>query len=93
MGHQSQALPCPHPAHGSIGRKAADLTRRVWVRYWTRRAAHATVAMLRSLDDRALKDIGLDRSEIESVVYCKGSGERRVRAAPLRAGSREPPSR
>jgi uncharacterized protein YjiS (DUF1127 family) len=73
--HAATALPCPHPAHGSIGRKAANLARRAWARYWARRAAHATVAVLHSLDDRALKDIGLDRSEIESVVY----SERRAR--------------
>src|SRR5262245_30175221 len=67
--HVASALASPHPAHVSIGRKAANLARHVWARYWTRRAAHATVAVLHSLDDRALKDIGLDRSEIESVVY------------------------
>jgi uncharacterized protein YjiS (DUF1127 family) len=49
------------------------MTRRAWTGYWTRRAEHATVAILHSLNDRTLKDIGLDRSEIESVVY----GERR----------------
>jgi uncharacterized protein YjiS (DUF1127 family) len=43
-------------------------TRRAWARYWTRRAARATAGILHTLDDRALKDIGLDRSEIESVA-------------------------
>jgi uncharacterized protein YjiS (DUF1127 family) len=52
-----------------IGHKELSLTRRAWSRYWTRRAACATVAILHALDDRALKDIGLGRSEIESVVY------------------------
>ena len=45
------------------------LSRRAWAAYWTRRAEQATVAILHSLDDRSLKDIGIDRSEIESVVY------------------------
>jgi uncharacterized protein YjiS (DUF1127 family) len=58
-----------------------DLTRRSWTRYWARRAERATVAILRGLDDRALKDIGFDRSEIESVVY----GERSAGGGCCRA--------
>jgi uncharacterized protein YjiS (DUF1127 family) len=54
---------------GSIGHKVLGVTRRAWASYWTHRAARATVGILHGLDDRALKDIGLDRSEIESVVY------------------------
>jgi len=61
------------------------MTRYAWTRYWTRRAEHAAVAMLRSLDERALKDIGLDRSEIESVVHGARPGERRLCWAPARA--------
>jgi uncharacterized protein YjiS (DUF1127 family) len=88
MGQQVQALHCPHPGHGSIGHKVASLTRHVWTRYWTRRAARATAAMLHTLDDRALKDIGLDRSEIESVVYGERSGRRsRCRQNDLVAGA------
>lgn len=44
-----------------------------WEGYWTRRARLATVALLRGLDDRCLHDIGIDRSEIESVVYGNGT--------------------
>jgi uncharacterized protein YjiS (DUF1127 family) len=73
MAGRVPALGCQHPLGNSLGRKVASLARHVWARYWTRRAQHATVAVLSSLDDRALKDIGLDRSEIPSVVY----GERR----------------
>jgi uncharacterized protein YjiS (DUF1127 family) len=50
--------------------------RRAWAGYWDRRARAATVSILRSLDDCTLRDIGMDRSEIESVVYGR-RGERR----------------
>jgi uncharacterized protein YjiS (DUF1127 family) len=68
MTRQQSAPDSGGAAEGPTGNKVLDLTRRAWSRYWTRRAAQATVAMLHALDDRALKDIGLDRSEIESVV-------------------------
>ena len=66
----------------SVGHKVADMTRHAWTRYWTRRAERAAVAMLYALDDRALKDIGLGRSEIESVVHGTAPGERRICWAP-----------
>jgi uncharacterized protein YjiS (DUF1127 family) len=65
----------------SVSRKVADVTRHAWSRYWTRRAERAAVAVLHTLDDRALKDIGLDRSEIESMVRAQAA-ERRVCWAP-----------
>jgi uncharacterized protein YjiS (DUF1127 family) len=43
--------------------------KREWQAYRTRRAQRATVRALRDLDDATLRDIGLGRSEIESVVY------------------------
>jgi uncharacterized protein YjiS (DUF1127 family) len=45
-----------------------------------RRARNSTIAVLRALDDRTLKDIGIDRSEIESVVHAADEErkERRV---------------
>jgi uncharacterized protein YjiS (DUF1127 family) len=73
-------------ARTSVGRTVADMTRRAWAGYWTHRAERATVAVLQALDDRALKDIGLDRSEIESVVRSTSPGERRICWAP--AGER-----
>ena len=47
-----------------------------WQTYWRGRARRATVRLLQSLDDRALHDLGMDRSEIGSVVYGR-PGERR----------------
>jgi uncharacterized protein YjiS (DUF1127 family) len=50
-----------------IERLAPGLTR-LWRQYSLRQARQATMAILHSLDDRTLKDIGIRRSEIESVV-------------------------
>jgi uncharacterized protein YjiS (DUF1127 family) len=55
-----------HDKHG-----AGSVLKSWWDAYWTMRARRTTVMMLRSLDDRSLHDIGVDRSEIESVVYGK----------------------
>jgi uncharacterized protein YjiS (DUF1127 family) len=43
----------------------------VWRAYWVYRARRASIVLLSSLDDRTLADIGLGRSEIESVVRQK----------------------
>jgi uncharacterized protein YjiS (DUF1127 family) len=48
-----------------------DSLRRWWGGYWARRAQRASVHLLSSLDDRTLQDIGVNRSEIESIVYAK----------------------
>jgi uncharacterized protein YjiS (DUF1127 family) len=56
-----------HLQHASTHRLVAA-ARLAWTRYWTRRAARATVGILHRLDDRALKDIGLNRSEIDRVA-------------------------
>jgi len=47
----------------------------LWNRYWEWRTRLATVAVLSGLDDRTLKDLGLHRGEIGSLVY----GTRRER--------------
>jgi len=48
---------------------AADRIARAWRGYWQHRAKRATVELLHSLDDRTLRDIGVSRCEITSVVY------------------------
>jgi uncharacterized protein YjiS (DUF1127 family) len=76
---------------GSLFGRVSSAVRKVWLAYWTHKAERTAVFALRSLDDRTLKDIGLDRSEIESVVHGRASAasaaERRVgTCAKSRAG-------
>jgi uncharacterized protein YjiS (DUF1127 family) len=72
----------PVPRSWPLRRRVGAALQKAWRNYWRRRAAWATCTMLRSLDDRALKDIGIDRSEIESVVYA--GSDRRIRLARWR---------
>ncbi len=83
MAH-ARKLASRSAGRGALGHRVAGMTQRAWTRYWMRRAERDTVAILQGLDDRTLKDIGLDRSEIESVVHGQ-PGERRVCWAPAAA--------
>ena len=68
----------------------ARVAKRWWRSYWNWRAREATVLILRSLDRRTLRDIGLDPSEIRSCVYGE-CGDRRRRyddVWPWRSGGR-----
>jgi uncharacterized protein YjiS (DUF1127 family) len=65
-----------HPETRSLASHALSLAQRAWRTYWAHKAEQTTVLILRSLDDRTLKDIGMDRSEIESVVYTATRGRR-----------------
>lgn len=65
-----------HRETGSLASHALSLAHRAWRTYWARKAQQTTVLILRSLDDHTLKDIGIDRSEIESVVYTETRGLR-----------------
>jgi uncharacterized protein YjiS (DUF1127 family) len=56
--------------------RMACFARRTWHSYLNWRARRATVLILRTLDRRTLRDIGIDPSEIESYVYGR-RGERR----------------
>lgn len=50
-------------------RKLGVAVAKAWDGYWEYRANRAAVLMLQSMDAQALHDIGVSRSEIESVVY------------------------
>ena len=66
-------------SHGSeLRHPTRDLKQVVkdaWQQYWARRAQRTSTFILRSLDDRTLADIGIARSEIESVIH-DTSGQR-----------------
>ena len=42
---------------------------KAWRTYWQWRARRATLDLLHSLDDRTLRDIGVGRNEVTSLVY------------------------
>lgn len=68
----TQSGPDIERARPTLRAKAAGFARRTWRTYWERRARRATVLILCSLDERTLRDIGINPSEIESCVYSKG---------------------
>jgi uncharacterized protein YjiS (DUF1127 family) len=58
-----------------IGRLTAHL-QAGWQRFLLRRRLKATMHTLQALDERTLSDIGIDRSEIESLVNSRAAGRR-----------------
>ena len=66
---------------------AGDRIAGAWRRYWQRRAKRATVELLHSLDDRTLRDIGIDPSEITSYAYGDPDHRRRRCEAGWRRNS------
>jgi uncharacterized protein YjiS (DUF1127 family) len=75
MAHATHAIPGPAPTPHQ--QTVARFLKREWTAYLTHRAQRATVRILHDLDDVTLRDIGLSRSEVDSVVYGT-PGDRRV---------------
>jgi uncharacterized protein YjiS (DUF1127 family) len=60
--------PVTRPAKATVVDRLSAIARTWWHSHQQKRRLRATVRILQGLDDRILKDIGLNRSEIESVV-------------------------
>jgi uncharacterized protein YjiS (DUF1127 family) len=60
-----------------LTRRITSRLRDAWAAFLAYRIERETVRMLQSLDNRTLKDIGLHRSEIESLAHNPAS-ERRI---------------
>ena len=67
----------PVEARTSLVPRLMGLGLWAWTAWRRKRAQQNTVHILSSLDGRTLKDIGIDPSEIESMVY--GNPSERVR--------------
>jgi uncharacterized protein YjiS (DUF1127 family) len=50
------------------GRSLGEGLKAAWRAYWQRRVWRAAAEVLRRLDDRALRDIGISRAEVDCVV-------------------------
>jgi len=57
-----------------LAQRLAELGKDLWRAYRRRRSERATIAVLQALNDNVLHDIGIDRSEIESVVRTRSKG-------------------
>ncbi|HEY6995453.1 MAG TPA: DUF1127 domain-containing protein [Xanthobacteraceae bacterium] len=73
-----------------LGNRAAAAASERWSAYAAWRTRRAAVRELAALDDRTLKDLGLTRSEIESVVYRQDAT--RVRERAIAVARRCPPA-
>lgn len=68
----STTFSTPAPARRTAGQARIGgpfaILKRWWMAYLTRRIERAPIAQLSSMSDRALKDIGLTRSQIMGAV-------------------------
>jgi uncharacterized protein YjiS (DUF1127 family) len=64
---------------GTAGTPRTSLLAGYVMAFRTWRSRRAAIAQLHALDDRNLQDIGISRSEIESVVHWAGNDVTRLR--------------
>ena len=60
--------PTARPAKASLIGRLAAATRSLWNDFWREQRLRATMRKLHRLNDHSLKDIGLERDNIEPVV-------------------------
>jgi uncharacterized protein YjiS (DUF1127 family) len=74
MTLNTQTLTASGASAALLAQRLPELGRQLWHAYWRRRSERATIAVLHALGDNVLHDIGIDRSEIESVVRTRSKG-------------------
>jgi len=74
MSLNTQTLTSGNATAAVLTQRLAALGKDLWRAYRRRRAERATIAALQGLNDNVLHDIGIDRSEIESVVRTRSKG-------------------
>jgi uncharacterized protein YjiS (DUF1127 family) len=62
---------------GFAAQRFAEIGKGLWRAYWRRRSERATIAVLHALGDNVLRDIGIDRSEIEWAARTQSLGHLR----------------
>jgi len=67
------SIPRTHLLPRRLAARVSRIARRLWTSWRKYQARLATARRLRSLDDRALADMGFKRSEIASVVFAEPS--------------------
>jgi uncharacterized protein YjiS (DUF1127 family) len=83
MLHTSHAPAGPAADRQSVIARLAATGRNIWRRHQQAARRRATARALHGLSDQALKDIGLDRSEIESVAHARRDDRRNRRSMQM----------
>jgi uncharacterized protein YjiS (DUF1127 family) len=75
--HNLALAPTARPPQTTLWNRVSAFARTRWQSHLRKRRIRATVRILQELGDETLKDIGLDRSEIESAVATNCAGRQR----------------